>query len=486
MTGDELSIRVAALEAPRQLALIADDRAYTFGELAAAATAVGDWLRTRLGEPSPSTSGPLTVVARRDLDTIVTLLAAFEIGVPVGLIHSRATEQERQRLSELLRSALQIDPAEAIEESGALEEPKTRAASGTIEPTSLREPAPMDPESILAIPTTSGTSGEPKGVLLSRRSFLASARASAQNLGWRADDRWLLALPLAHVGGLSILVRSLVARRCVVLSPPGRFDPVRTIRAIESHRVTLASMVPPMLEAMLRVEPDWSPPSHLRALLLGGGPASPDLLSRSADRGVPVLTTYGLTETCSQVTTQRYGSRNRGERGSGAPLEGVELRIIDGEIQLRGPMLFSGYSERGRTRPGVDAEGWFATGDEGVLDAAGRLHVMGRLDRLIISGGENVDPLEVENALRSLASIRDAVVFGVEDAKWGAVVAAAVVAEGADPRPATLRVQMSSILASFKRPRLVRFLPDLPTTPAGKVDRAAAEAAAREDLQTIG
>ncbi|MEJ2339276.1 MAG: AMP-binding protein [Gemmatimonadales bacterium] len=473
MTGGELSVRAAAAEAPDRLALIADDHAYTFAELAASASRVARWLRARFPGGRTSTSGPVAVVAHRELEVIIALLAAFDLGVPVGLIHSRATERERRLLSELLGPALEMDPTTAAEGS----EP----AEGVV---TLPTPV-IHAESILAVVPTSGTSGKPKGVLLSRRAFLASARASAQNLGWEAGDRWLLTLPLAHIGGLSILVRALIARRCVVLAPPGRFDPVATLRTIERHRVTLASLVPSMLEALLEADPSWSPPGHLRALLLGGGPASRDLLSRAADRGVPVLTTYGLTESCSQVTTQRYGTRNRGELGSGAPLDGVELRIIDGEIQVRGPMLFSGYAERGRVWPGVDAEGWLVTGDEGELDAAGQLHVHGRLDRLIVTGGENVDPLEVEHALGSLTSVRGAVVFGVEDARWGVVVAAALVAEGGDPEPDVLREEMAAILAPYKRPRLVRFLADLPTTPGGKVDRTAAEAAARQDLRPI-
>lgn len=492
MNGGELSVRAAALEAPDRLALIAGDRAYTFAELAASATGVAVWLKARLAEQPGPASGPVAIVARREPEAVVALLAAFEVGVPVGLIHSRATERERQLLSELLGPALEIDPVAtaAVADTGAAIRATDSAGlavedSEPLQGAGPRETSPIDPESILAVVPTSGTSGRPKGVLLSRRAFLASARASAQNLGWDAEDRWLLTLPLAHVGGLSILARALIARRCTVLAPPGRFEAVWTIGAIEEHRVTLASLVPPMLEAMLEADLAWSPPGHLRALLLGGGPASRDLLSRAADRGVPVLTTYGLTESCSQVTTQRYGTRNRGELGSGAPLDGVELRIIDGEIQVRGPMLFSGYTERDRVWAGVDAAGWLATGDEGELDAAGQLHVRGRLDRLIVTGGENVDPMEIENALQALTSIRGAVVFGVVDAKWGVVVAAALVAEGEDPEPGALREAVSAILAPYKRPRLVRFLADLPTTPTGKVDRAAAEAAAREDLQPI-
>jgi O-succinylbenzoic acid--CoA ligase len=215
---------------------------------------------------------------------------------------------------------------------------------------------------------------------------------------------------------------------------------------------------------------------------VGGAPADPALLERAADRGVPVLTTYGLTEACSQVTTQRYGTVNRGESGAGAPLEGVELRLMDGEIQLRGPMLLSGYVDPEGTRSGLDPEGWLSTNDEGNLDAAGRLHVHGRLDRLIVTGGENVDPLEVEAALVGIGPIREAVVFGVEDPKWGQIVAAALVVEeelGLD----SLRERLEKRLAPHKRPRLVSFLDALPVTPAGKPDRAAAEAKARKELR---
>jgi O-succinylbenzoic acid--CoA ligase len=385
---------------------------------------------------------------------VITLLAAFELSLPAGLLHAGSTGTERRALAQVMR---------AVPEVGS-----TGSA-----------------ESILAVVPTSGTRGTPKGVLLSRRAFLASAAASAGNLGWENDDRWLLALPLAHVGGLSILVRTLAARRCVVLTGSGSFDAMKTIRAIDERRVTLASLVPPMLQTMLEAHPAWRPPEHLRALLLGGGPASPDLLALAADRGVPVLTTYGLTEMCSQVTTQRYRTVNRGEMGSGSPLEGVELRIVDGEIQVRGPMLFSGYLEGGHMASGLDSDGWFSTGDEGELDGRGRLHVRGRLDRSIVTGGENVDPIEVEATLRSLPSIRDAVVFGVDDPKWGSVVAAALVLEGRTPELAALREEMRSNLASYKRPRLIGLLPYLPRTAAEKVDRAAAEAAAREGLKPI-
>ncbi len=157
---------------------------------------------------------------------------------------------------------------------------------------------------------------------------------------------------------------------------------------------------------------------------------------------------------------------------------------MDGEIQLRGPMLMSGYLDADGISPGLEAGGWLSTGDEGELDPAGHLHVHGRLDRLIVTGGENVDPTEVEAALMACGPIREAVVFGVEDPKWGQIVAAALVVDQ-NVELEALRDRWEATLAPHKRPRLIRLLPALPHTASGKPDRAAAEAEARRELRSI-
>lgn len=506
MSSGRLSVLAAAGEAPDRLALIAKDRPYTFEELGRAVRSAAGWLTGRLEqaggtieswEPRPGIdAGPfgapvVAVVAERTLETVAILLALFELGVPALLLHARLTPAERQAWVGRLGPTLLLTARDTVDAIGGPErtEPVAGQPPGAGQPPVAGGPpvAGRTPtaEAVMAMVPTSGSAGEPKATLLSRRAFLASAAASAANLGWEEDDRWLLGLPLAHVGGLSVLVRSLIARRCVVLGAPGGFDPERMAEDLERHRVTLLSLVPPMLESLLELRPAWRPPSHLRALLLGGGPVQRRLLERAAERGVPVLTTYGLTETCSQVTTQRYGTVNHGELGSGAPLDGVEVRIMDGEIQLRGPMLASGYLTSRGVIPVADSEGWLHTGDEGELDGAGRLHVRGRMDRLIVTGGENVDPHEVEAALESLESVRAAVVFGVEDPMWGQVVAVALVAEGDPPPAADLRERLAARLAPHTRPRLFCFLEALPMTAAGKVDRPLAEAAARAHLRPL-
>ncbi|MFO0555257.1 MAG: AMP-binding protein [Polyangiaceae bacterium] len=354
----------------------------------------------------------------------------------------------------------------------------------------------ITPDEIAATLATSGTTSRPKGVLLERRAFLASARAHAANVAPREGDRWLLALPFAHVGGLSILTRALTTRAAVVVLP--RFDPEEAARAIAEEHITLASFVPPMLESLLDVlarsagsgsggpEPQSRfarpTPASLERLtvLVGGAATRPALAARARELGVRSLATYGMTETCSQLATEspsRAGLR---------PLEGVELSIAHpdetgrGVIRVRGPMLMRGYVGAPPLAPGA----WFETGDVGRLGGDGALEVLGRFDDVIITGGENVDPAEVEAALGAAPGVRSVVVFGLDDPKWGALVAAALVLEeGADLERALERAGHG--LAAFKRPRLACVATSLPVNATGKVDRRAARAAFAGALQPV-
>jgi O-succinylbenzoic acid--CoA ligase len=296
-------------------------------------------------------------------------------------------------------------------------------------------------------------------VVLSRRAFAASAAAVAARLRLSPDDRVLLCLPPSHVGGLSIPFRCAQAGAAIVLGPP-RFDAAAIAGSLARDRVTVASLVPAMLDRLL--ESGFEPPPCLRAVLLGGAHADPSLLERAAARGVRVLTTYGLTEACSAVTLA-----DAGEPGSGRPLPGTEIRIVDGVIEVRGPTLLTRYLDGDSP---LAADGWLATGDLGEIDAAGRLHVLGRRDEVILTGGENVHPLEVERALRELPGIADACVFAVPDAVYGARIAAAVVPT-ASIAPAGIAHALRERLGPSRRPRLLCFVPALPRTRAGKVDR---------------
>ncbi|MDP2007053.1 MAG: AMP-binding protein [Rubrivivax sp.] len=330
------------------------------------------------------------------------------------------------------------------------------------------------PAGAAAVLYTSGTTGRARGAVLTRSALLASAAANAANLGWQDDDCWLLAMPVARVGGLSIVTRCLAARRALALAPP--FDAAALPQWLERWRVTQLSLVPTMLTLMLDAHPGWQAPSHLRVLLLGGAAASAGLLARAAEHRVPIVITYGCTETCSQVVATPYARRfDAATCGAGRPLAGVELRVDAGRILVKGPMRMAGYL--GEAPLAKDT--WFDTGDIGELDAQGALHVHARRADLIVTGGENVYPAEVECVLESFPGVKSAAVFGVANETWGQTVAAALISKGPQALDElALRSHLLAWLAPHKRPRHICFLPALPQTTAGKLDRLALQSLA--------
>lgn len=309
---------------------------------------------------------------------------------------------------------------------------------------------------------TSGSTGPSRAVSLSYGNHLWSALASAAVLGVLPADRWLDCLTPAHVGGLAILLRSALYGTTAVVHDG--FDPERVRSAIDREGVTVVSLVAAMLERLLAEHGDRPFPPTLRCVLLGGGPAPSVLLERAARHGVPVALTYGLTEAASQVAT-RAPERDPSS-GCGKPLPGTEVRIAsDGEIVVRGPTVSAGAA---------DADGWLHTGDLGHLAPDGGLHVDGRRDDLIVSGGENVHPVEVEAVLADHAGVAEAAVAGVPDGAMGqAVVAWVRLRPGARTSGEELRAHVRARLAGFKVPRRVHFVAELPRTPVGKIARRA-------------
>jgi O-succinylbenzoic acid--CoA ligase len=306
----------------------------------------------------------------------------------------------------------------------------------------------VDPDAVHSVIHTSGTTGEPKAVELTYRNHHASAVASAENLGNEPADRWLSPLPVFHVGGLAVLLRCAIYGTTAVLHDGFDVEEVRA--SFESGEATLASLVPTMLTRLRDAGMESAP--ALRALLLGGGPIPADLLDWAARIGLPLVPVYGMTETSSQVVVGIPGR----------PLPGVEVDVAgDGEILVRGPMV---------SRGALAADGWLHTGDGGRLDEKGLLHVTGRAKDLIVTGGENVAPAEVEEALLAHPAVADAAVLGLPDPEWGEAVTAFVVLSG----PATseeLIEHARGRLAPFKVPKRVEQVAGLPRNPAGKLLR---------------
>jgi O-succinylbenzoic acid--CoA ligase len=325
---------------------------------------------------------------------------------------------------------------------------------------------------------SSGTTGKPKGVVLTYGNHLWNALASCLNLGLHKDDRWLAVLPLFHVGGLSILIRSVLYGIPVVLHE--KFDPAVINASIEQDRVTIISVVSNMLQRMLDERQDKPYPPHLRAVLVGGGPVPRPLLERCAALQIPVTQTYGMTETASQVCTLSPADSLRKLGSAGRALYPGEIAIDPtnvspdgvGEILVRGPIVTPGYFNRPEETSKAIKDGWLHTGDLGYRDAEGYLYVVERRTDLIISGGENIYPAEIEAVLLSHPAVEEAGVTGFADERWGQVPVAVVkLRENFSITEIELLEWVSARLAKYKLPKRVYFRNSLPRNAAGKLVR---------------
>jgi o-succinylbenzoate---CoA ligase len=362
------------------------------------------------------------------VDFLIALHACLLIGAPVVPIDLRLREGEREVRRRGSVTVLDSAPA------GRSHEP--------VEPAGGADP-------VATVMHTSGTTSEPKPVELTRGNWLANALGSAVALGLDPNERWLSPMPLTHVGGLSIPIRSAIYATTAVVHPRFDTEAVLSVLMEPAHRITLVSLVPTMLDRLL--DAGLHEPPTLRWALLGGGPIPPPLLQRAGAAGVPVAPTYGMTEACSQIAT------------FGWALPGVEIRIADGEVLVRGATVSAGA---------VGEDGWLHTGDLGEFDEQGRLEITGRRSETIVSGGENVAPAEVEAVLLEHPAISEAGVFGRPDPDWGeAVVAVVVVHDDDAPDPGELRDFCAQRLASFKVPKAIAFAPELPRTVSGKLLR---------------
>lgn len=330
--------------------------------------------------------------------------------------------------------------------------------------TPTRAPALTDESLLHTVVLTSGSGGEPRPVRLTHGNVAAAVAASAKRLGNTADDRWLLAMPLHHIGGLSVMWRSVAARGAMVVHDG--FDATRAARALLDGSITIASLVPTMLRRILDAEPGpyWEGPT----VLLGGAGADPALVEMALDAGLRVLQTYGMTEACSQVSTVAAGQERRSLGTVGTPLDGME--VIAGtdepaEIMIDGPAVFPGYLGE------PDRKGPHPTGDLGMFDSEGRLIVLGRLDDMIVSGGENVYPMAVTEVVCRHPMVERVEVVGVADPEWGQVVAAVVIA---DPDAREEIEEWARLqLARHQVPKRWVFVEALPLLDNGKVDRNA-------------
>ena len=413
----------------------------------------------------------LLLSAQASVDLAVAHVAALRASLVVVPVNTGYRERE---VAHIVRDA---QPAAAVVDDGE-RGGWVRAASTApvlVTGTDVALPDARTGESLDAVGPddpgllvyTSGTTGAPKGAVLTHGNLLASAEAVRLAWRWNPDDRLVLPLPLFHIHGLGVgLHGTLTAGASVVLLRG--FDIGETLDALTAHGGTLLFGVP-TIYARLAGSARLPELGGLRLCVSGSAPLPPDLFAAVAERGGQrILERYGMTETVMNVSNPYDGERRPGTVGF--PLPGVELRLDGGndEVLLRGANVFPGYWQRpDATTESFTQDGWFRSGDIGRHDADGYLRIVGRLKDLVISGGYNVYPREVEDVLRQHPSVRDVAVVGLPHPEWGEQVAAFVVGDEGD-RAALLRFAEGH-LASYKRPRQVWYVEDLPRNALGKV-----------------
>lgn len=469
---DEINDWIAARAAhiPDRVALVADNRSWTFADL--------DRDVSRLARQLASTGV-------RNGDRVATLLnnsgqtamlphALLRLGATLVPLNVRLTESEVAWMVDDVKPSVVIVEERTHSLGGKCQAPAVDIAELTsIDPKdhSLRTSYP--PDHVAAIIYTSGTTGTPKGAMLTVANFLWSAIGSALNLRVLENDRWIACLPLFHVGGLSIVFRSAVYGTAIVVHDG--FDAAAVNEEID-RGATMVSVVSVMLQRLLDERGDKTAPPTFRCVLLGGGPAPQSLVARCDHIGLPVATTYGLTETCSQAATLNPEDVKRKPGSSGKALHPNDIQIEtknspEGEILVRGPIVMAGYFNNPEATIEALEGGWLHTGDIGRIDDEGYLYVLDRRDDLIVTGGENVYPAEVESALDAHPSVIEAGVIGVDDPTWGKRIVA-IIRTSAEISSTDLDAHCRTMLAGYKVPREFRIVTDpLPRTASGKIRR---------------
>jgi O-succinylbenzoic acid--CoA ligase len=439
MTVDDWLAR-AAEGVPQQTALIAGERTLSFAELDREAAAAA----RRLAGLGVGPGDRVALLVEPSIPHAVLLHGLAKLGAVAAPIDPRMPGPEQVAVLAALDPRLVVrEPAEVLDAPAQ--------AGAPLQDT-------FDAQAPHCVIHTSGTSGEPKAVTLTYGNHLWNAVGSGVRIGVSPADRWLCCMPLHHIGGFAILVRGALYRIAVELEP---FDTAAVSAAVAEHRATIVSLVPTMLARLLD---GGAPLERLRCALLGGGPLPQPLLERALDAGVPVAPTYGLTECASQVATMPPGEARDRPGSAGPPILTTEVRIDDdGLICVRGPSVAPGE---------VGPDGWLRTGDLGRLDEEGYLYVLGRADDVIVTGGKNVAPAEVERALLEHPAVADAAVHAREDPEWQqAVVATVVIVNGGEVGEEDLRAFCRERLAPHKVPKSVSFARELPRNAQGKLER---------------
>lgn len=411
----------------------------------------------------------VALIGRNSLEMYLNILALWELNRQIVFLNFRLTETELDfQLKEASVSVIIGDanlkdkfPEQGFISFDLLEKQKTLIVKGNYQ---------LSKTPIASIMFTSGTTGKPKGVVQTFNNHLANGVATQESLNLSKKDSWLCMTPIIHISGLSIICRSLISGVSVTLI--NHFDKINITKELVSGNTTIISVVPTMLEQLLTCYPEAKYHPNFRAMLIGGSSVPKKLIDMCHEKEINIIQSFGMTETCSQVVALPNRFAKQKINSSGLPLKDVQIRINEqnkesiGEIWLKGPQVISNYL---KPSDSWSEDGWFKTGDLGYLDEDGFLFVKSRMKELIISGGENIYPAEIEHTLLQLEEVREIAVVGKLDDTWGQIPVAFIVTSKSINE---IKSFTQKHLAKFKIPKEWYFLKELPKTTSGKINKS--------------
>ncbi|AZB44101.1 o-succinylbenzoate--CoA ligase [Bacillus sp. FJAT-42376] len=422
----------------------------------------------------------IAVLMGNSIEMVKMLHAIFYTGATAVLLNTRLSKEEWLYQIQDSRSIMTI--ADHAYFDKLLVEKSQKWTAGDVfmqgeKPASYLQEFDLNDTAVIMY--TSGTTGKPKGVMQTFGNHYWSAAGSALNLGLHSEDKWLAAVPLFHISGLSILFRSVIYGMTIQLHQ--RFDAEVINQSIMEDRISIISVVGTMLASMLDELEGRQYPNTFRCMLLGGGPAPAPLLNGCRDKGIPVFQTYGMTETSSQFATLSTEDAFKKLGSAGKPLFPCQIKIIGedgtetdtgtpGEITVKGPNVMKGYWNKEEETNKVLKDGWLHTGDIGRMDEEGFLYVLDRRSDLIISGGENIYPAEIESILLEHPAVKEAGVAGIPDEKWGQVPYGFIVEAEPVSEEELIRYSTGK-LAKYKVPKGFAFVHELPRNASRKLQR---------------
>lgn len=444
-----------------------------------------EWFSKKLQSHRIDEQHPLALLSENSEELAFVVGACFLLNIPFVSLSTNATERELQEQIDSVTPSIFFTDKKNRHRTG--DSPVLSISKKHLIRTKFKNLLKFtvgDQESPLGLFFTSGTTGSPKVVPVLRRQIIYGANASAENFKPDHNRYWLLCLPLNHMGGISIIIRSILYHSAIYLMD--RFDPYQVQTFLTENKLfQVASLVPTMLTELLD-DPLFQVHMEFKAILLGGGPISLELINQSIERGGPIVSSYGMTETCAQIAANPMLKPSgvyhpKKSVGRVFPPNEVEIRDPDtkaslpkkevGLIWLKGPQVFDGYRDQSLNTSAFDKNGWFNTGDYGHLNRFNQLFIESRRTDRIVTGGENVDPIEVENALNSHPNVKESAVFGLPDPKWGEKVVALIVLKNKGIIMDELTSALKKGLQGYKIPKEIKPVEHLPKSSLGKLKR---------------